>query len=359
MTSYSWTGPNGFNSTLQNPTIPNASTSNSGTYYLTVSDANGCTDDHSTSVTVNTKPTATASSNSPVCEGSTIVLSGGPGGMTSYSWTGPDGFGSSLQNPSIPGATSLNAGIYYLTVTNGGCTSDPASTAVDVNPKPTADAGADAVIVSGGSVVIGGNQTASGGTPPYAYNWSPAVGLNATNIANPSASPTTNTTYTVTVTDLNGCTDSDDVTVTVTQGCCIGGFVYRAGTMEPLVGWTVVLEKLVNPWVHWGSAITDANGKYLFCGLGDGEYRVSEVVQPGWSQVSPLPNQHLVTLPLSCCDPLVGPFLNFQNQQDPAGSTVGWEVYPTEKLAVLAPWIALFAAIVGGMSYLVLRRRRA
>jgi hypothetical protein len=127
--------------------------------------------------------------------------------------------------------------------------------------------------------------------------------------------------------------------------------------MEPLVGWTVVLEKQVNPWVHWGSAPTDANGKYLFCGLGDGEYRVSEVVQPGWSQVSPLPNQHLVTLPLSCCDPLVGPFLNFQNQQgDPF--TVGWETSPVDKLAVLTPWIALLAAIVAGMSFLVLKRRR-
>ncbi|MDH4292438.1 MAG: hypothetical protein OEV56_07525, partial [Dehalococcoidia bacterium] len=64
-----------------------------------------------------------------------------------------------------------------------------------------------------------------------------------------------------------------------------------------------------------------------------------------------------VTLPGGCCDPQSGPFLNFQNDQ--AGPlTVGWEVSPIDKLAVLAPWIALFAAIVAVASLLVLRRRR-
>jgi hypothetical protein len=323
-----------------------------------VTDSNGCTDDESTSVTVNVKPTATASSNSPVCEGSTIVLSGGPGGMTSYSWTGPNGFSSSLQNPTIASATSLNAGTYYLTVTNGGCASDPASTVVAVSAKPTADAGADALIILGESVVIGGTPTGSGGTPLYTYGWTPPTGLDNASFANPTASPTVNTTYTVTVTDSNGCTDSDAVTVTVIQDCCMCGFVYRAGTMEPLVGWEVILEKQTNPWVQVGSTITDANGKYCFCGLESGYYRVFEVVQPGWTQVSPLPNEFLVTTPGGCCDPQSGPFLNFQNQQG-GPFAVGWEVYPTDKLAILAPWIALFAAIVAGTSLLVLRRRRA
>ena len=278
--------------------------------------------------------------------------------MTTYSWTGPNSFNSSSQSPTIPNATTSNAGTYYLTVTNGSCTSDAVTTVVTVNTKPTADAGADAVIISGDSVVIGGTPTASGGTPSYSYDWTPTTGLNDTSIANPNASPAVNTTYTVTVTDSNGCTDSDDVTVTVIQDCCICGFVYRAGTTEPLVGWEVVLEKQTNPWVHNRSVITDANGKYCFCGLGSGYYRVSEVVQPGWNQVFPLPNEYLVTPPAGCCDPQSGPFLNFQNQQG-GPSTVGWEASPIDKLAVLAPWIALFAAIVAGTSLLVLRRRRA
>ncbi|MFC1927696.1 hypothetical protein ACFLW7_03875 [Chloroflexota bacterium] len=357
MNSYSWTGPGGWTSSLQNPSRAGATTAMAGTYTLTVTDSNGCTDDESTSVTVNAKPTATASSNSPICEGSTIVLSGGPGGMTSYSWTGPNGFSSSLQNPTIPSATSLNGGTYYLTVTDGGCTSDPASTVVAVNPKPLADSGADRVIVSGDSVVIGGTPTASGGTPLYTYSWTPTTGLNNAGFANPTASPTVSTTYTVTVTDSNGCTDSDDVTVTVIQDCCICGFVYRAGTTEPLVGWEVILEKQTNPWVQVASAITDGNGKYCFCGLGTGYYRVREVVQPNWSQVSPLPNEYLVTLPGGCCDPQSGPFLIFENQQG-GPFAVGWEASPIDKLAVLGPWIVLFSVIVAGASLLALRRRR-
>ena len=303
---------------------------------------------------------ATASSNSPVCEGSPIFLTGGPSGITSYNWTGPNGFINSSQSPTILNATSLNAGTYYLTVTNGGCVGDPASTEVVVNPKPMVDAGADREIIAGGSVVIGGSPTVLDGTPPYTYSWSPTTGLNDTSIANPTASPAVNTTYNVTVIDSNGCTDSDFMTVTVTQGWCICGFVHRAGTSEALAGWGVILEQHTNPWVEAGSTTTDANGKYCFCGLGDGEYRVSEVVQPDWIQVSPLPNEHLVTLPGGASDPVLGPFFNFENEQGPVGPlTVGWEAISIDKLAVLAPWIVLFAVIVAGAGLLVLRRRRA
>jgi hypothetical protein len=45
---------------------------------------------------------------------------------------------------------------------------------------------------------------------------------------------------------------------------------------------------------------------------------------------------------------------------DPYGPSgpVGWETRPISKLRVLLPWIALVAAIIGGVSLLVLRRRR-
>ena len=44
MDSYSWTGPNGFNSGLQNPVIPDATLAMNGTYTLTVTSDYGCTD---------------------------------------------------------------------------------------------------------------------------------------------------------------------------------------------------------------------------------------------------------------------------------------------------------------------------
>lgn len=73
---------------------------------------------------------------------------------------------------------------------------------------PTPDAGTDVSICSGQST----NLNASGGV---GYDWSPSTGLSCTNCVNPVASPTTTTTYTATVTDVNGCSDTDDVTVTV------------------------------------------------------------------------------------------------------------------------------------------------
>jgi len=346
--TYDWTGPESHPNT-QNPTVSTA-----GTYTLTVTDDNGCSDTDDVIVSQYPSPAADAGGDTGFCAGGSVQLSGSATGGTTpytYDWTGPE------NHPNTQNPTVSTAGTYTLNVTSGNGCSDTDDVIVSQYSSPTADAGTDAGITAGGSVVIGGNQTASGGTPPYTYSWTPTTDLNDASIANPTASPAVNTTYTVTVTDSKGCTDSDDVTVTVTQGCCICGFVYRVGTMEVLAGWEVILEKKTNPWLEVQSTTTDANGKYCFCGLGTGYYRVSEVVQPTWNQVSPLPNEFLVTLPGGCCDPQAGPFLNFQNQQG-GPFTVGWEASPIGKLAVVAPWIALFALIIAGASLLVLRRRR-
>ena len=76
---------------------------------------------------------------------------------------------------------------------------------------PVADAGPDRSICAGSSVIIGG--TASGGTPPYTYSWDPPDGLSDPTVAKPIATPATKTTYVVTVTDANGCQDTDTVEV--------------------------------------------------------------------------------------------------------------------------------------------------
>lgn len=89
-----------------------------------------------------------------------------------------------------------------------------ASVSTIMSAQVTADAGPNTGICPGGQPpVIGGAPTASGGTPPYVYSWSPPTGLNNPSIANPTASPTVTTTYTVIVADSNGNTDSDVVTV--------------------------------------------------------------------------------------------------------------------------------------------------
>ena len=76
-------------------------------------------------------------------------------------------------------------------------------------------AGEEVTIESGGQVQIGGETPAKGGKPEYSYYWEPSSGLDQVNIPNPVASPDTTTTYTLTVTDANGCTSTSSVIVRV------------------------------------------------------------------------------------------------------------------------------------------------
>jgi gliding motility-associated-like protein len=122
-TSYSWTGPNGFMSNEQNPTIPAASAANSGTYTVTAN-VGTCQSAPTTAVvTVNGSVPVDAGPPQTVCIGQPINLSASFIGATSYSWTGPNGFTSNEQNPTIPAASAADSGPYTLTVTDaGGCT---------------------------------------------------------------------------------------------------------------------------------------------------------------------------------------------------------------------------------------------
>jgi gliding motility-associated-like protein len=97
-------------------------------------------------VTVNPIPaTPAAASNSPVCINTTINLQTPAVAGATYSWTGPNGFASPLQNPTVP-ATTDAAGTYSVTITVGGCESPAGSVNVVVDPLPTVDVGPDKTI---------------------------------------------------------------------------------------------------------------------------------------------------------------------------------------------------------------------
>lgn len=101
-------------------------------------------------------PVASASSDSPICTGGTLNLTSSGG--TSYSWTGPNSFTSTSQNPSVTNMTAAKAGTYTVTVTNS-CSSSTASTTVAVNAAPTGTATASSTSVCPGTAVtLNANQ---------------------------------------------------------------------------------------------------------------------------------------------------------------------------------------------------------
>jgi gliding motility-associated-like protein len=177
-------------------------------YTVTVTDANGCTTTATVSITQPTAIIVTASASpSTVCSGQNSTLastvSGGTPGYT-YLWNPGSQSGSSV---SVSPAVNT---VYTLTITDAnGCTATQ-TVAVNVYPALSGAASApDSVCMGGNSTV---NASASGGNGTYTYIWS--NGLPPT--AGPhSVSPTSTTTYSVTITDGCGQTWNGSVTITV------------------------------------------------------------------------------------------------------------------------------------------------
>jgi len=177
-------------------TTPNITAAASGVYFVTVTNAAGC-QASSNNIVVNAQQTFTASaialSPTTVCAGTPVTLVASPG--SSYLWSN----GATTQ-----GVNVTAGGPITVTVTNAsGCTGTSAPISVTVLPVPNAtiNAGGPLTFCQGGSV----NLTATGGT---SYIWSTGANTAALS-ANASGI------YVVTVTAANGCTDSEQATVTV------------------------------------------------------------------------------------------------------------------------------------------------
>ncbi len=164
------------------------------TYTVTGTDANGCMNTATTSVTVNPLPTVVANSTAAaVCDGSSVTLTGS--GATSYTWTTSVTDGLAF----TPAATDT----YTVTGTDGNGCVNTATTTVTVNTIPTVTASADLSTVCAGS-----NVTLTGGGAT-SYSWTTGVTDGV------AFAPAATDTYTVTGTDGNGCTNTATTTVTV------------------------------------------------------------------------------------------------------------------------------------------------
>ena len=218
--TYTWSPATG----LSNPTIPNpvASPTTTTTYTVNITDALGCSGVDTVTIAVNPAPFVDAGFGAAICLGDNIQLSGNGGGT--FAWSPA----ASLDNATIstPTATPTTTTTYSLTITDGiGCTATDTATVFISNGN--ADAGPTTAICDGTSTTL----NATGGTT---YTWVASSTLSATNIANPTANPSSTTTYTVTIDDSNtGCITTDTVTVIVNSipvadagnntSYCIGG----------------------------------------------------------------------------------------------------------------------------------------
>lgn len=130
--------------------------SNAGTYTVTVTNANGCTSSCNQSLIVNALPACLITGNGSICQGGTAQWCAAAGG-TSYLWS----------TGALTQCTNLNtAGTYTVTVTNAnGCTNSCTKTLI-VNPLPTC-------VITGNTSVCSGNSTQWCGTSGMSsYLWS-------------------------------------------------------------------------------------------------------------------------------------------------------------------------------------------
>jgi gliding motility-associated-like protein len=211
--SLSWSGPNGFSAVGSPVSIVGGTPQDSGWYILTGVDGNGCVSEDSVSVHIVALPEANASADGNTeptfCEGTIGELFGSGGG--SYSWDGPNGFNSNNQNIAITDFSTENEGYYFLEVTDANGCQDTDSVFVEsaVFNEVVVSAN-DTVLCPGDPLILTGNGAS-------VYTWTGPEGFqeNGSQVMIESVVIENGGTYYVTGTSIEGCSDSDSITVQV------------------------------------------------------------------------------------------------------------------------------------------------
>jgi hypothetical protein len=159
-------------------------------------------------------PTSITQSSNPICSGgSTTLTANGAVGTVYWYINGCGvtqiGVGNSI-TVSPTTTTTYNARNFNGGLFSNGCV----STAVTVNPTPTVSVSSVTNTICSGSNTQLISSVGNNGGSPVTYSWSPSTGLTNPNAPSPFASPTTNQTYTLTVSS-NGCSNATSTTINV------------------------------------------------------------------------------------------------------------------------------------------------
>ena len=250
----------------------------SGWYRVTVTGANGCSGIDSAYVTVYPQPACNITGTNAICAGQTTEFCATcpPGSTCSWSWVGPLGFTAST---SCTGLISV-AGTYTLTITDSHGCQNTCSRVLTVYGNPTCN-------ITGANAICSGQTTEFCGpdVPGYTYDWGTPpgyVGIKTTRCIGPLSVAGT---YTLTVTDANGCQNTCSRTLTVyTNPTC--GITHTGGERDTIC-----------PCFDE----TDPSANNEYCGpAGMGTYAWSIV--GGGSIVGATTSQCVIVRPRAYCD---------------------------------------------------------
>jgi gliding motility-associated-like protein len=206
-TSFMWSPATGLSST----TIADPVASPTVTTTYTLSDTLGVCNTSATQ-TVNVLPAPVPAAVSPVktCYGRSVELQGSGG--VDYQWSPATYLNNPQQQDPIMEAPHSSVTYQLMVVGANGCTSlSPATVVVNVVPPLKLFAGDDTSVVIGQAVQLNAIDVDNAGFTQYV--WTPASGLSNPNIADPVATVSETTTYTVTATTAEGCEGVDSITI--------------------------------------------------------------------------------------------------------------------------------------------------
>ena len=230
--SYTWVGPNGFNTSVPNPFIPNVSPAAAGIYTLTLI-TGPCAISATQAAIIYPTPLPVIQNNSPVCEGKSINLSV-TASYPVYQWIGPLNYTSITQGFAISNSDNLQGGQYQVVVTDTNSCMGTAITTVNVIPNP--------ILFTTSAEVCYGSPAVISASGAATYFWSGPNGFSATTAQAtiPLANNIMPVVYYVLGTGLNTCTTLATAEVntlplpvaqaSLTARACVNGVVHFSAT---------------------------------------------------------------------------------------------------------------------------------